>query len=337
VRVLYQGLNLGPQLDPAGEGRVIYQAVTVRSNLVEVPVALGGGGVPVTENRWLSRANSVDRQPFYSPDGARVIFTSNREGNMDLWEMTLASMSMRRLTDDPADDWDPYLSRDGQHLVWSSKRSGNYEIWIAKADGTGPRQLSHDGADAENPVMAPDGQGGEWVYYGSYGKEKAGVWRIRLDGSGATRVIAGTFRDPSPSPDGKYVALMDASDANHFSLRVARVSDGTLTVFRVDTSANAFTGGKGARLRWMPDGRSLVFGGSAVAEGGIYVQLFDPDRDTSATRKQIAILDSAVGIETFAVSPDGRRVVLSASEQPSDLVLVEGLAGLGPPRRRAAN
>ena len=297
-------------------------------------MGLAGGSTTASENRWLSRANSVDRQPFYSADGSRVLFTSNREGNMDLWELTLASGNVRRLTDDPADDWDPYLSRDGQHLLWSSKRSGHYEIWTAKADGTGARQLSQDGKDAENPVMAPDGQGGEWVYYGSYGKEKRGVWRMRLDGSGAARVVAGTVRDPVPSPDGKYVGFMDAADVNHFAFRVARIADGKWTPFRVATNSNAFIGGKGARLRWMPDSRSVVFGGAAVAEGGVYIQEFDPDRETNATRKQIAMVDSAGGIETFAVSPDGRHLVVSLSEQPSDLVLVEGLAGLGAPKRR---
>ena len=126
---------------------------------------------------------------------------------------------------------------------------------------------------------------------------------------------------------------MDASDANHFAFRVARIADGTWTPFRVVTNSNAFIGGKGARLRWMPDGRSVVFGGAAVAGGGVYVQEFDPDRETNETRKSIAMVDSAGGIETLAVSPDGRHLVVSLSEQPSDLVLVEGLAGLGPRRR----
>ena len=336
VRILHRGLNLGPQLDLAGPGRLIYEATVIRSNLVEAPVALPPARPSASGNRWLSRANSVDRQPFYSPDGRRVVFTSNREGNMDIWEMTLASGSVRRLTDNPADDWDPYLSRDGKYLLWSSKRSGNYEVWIANADGTEPRQLSRDGVDAENPAMAPDGQGGEWVYYGSYGSEKSGIWRMRLDGSGAMRVIAGTLRDPSPSPDGNYVGLIDASDTDHFRIRVARIADGAFVSFSLDTSLNPATGTQGARIRWMPDGRSLIFGGSGISGNGVYVQAFDPDRDTTATRKQVATLDSALAIETFAVSPDGRRLVLSATEQPSDLVLVEGLAGIEPPRRRPA-
>lgn len=71
-----------------------------------------------------------DRQPCYSPDGERVVFSSNRSGNLDLWEVSRKTGTVRRLTDDSADDWDPGFTRHGK-LIWSSNRFGAFEIWIA--------------------------------------------------------------------------------------------------------------------------------------------------------------------------------------------------------------
>src|SRR4030095_5582833 len=66
--------------------------------------------------RSFTAGNSTDRQPCYSPDGTRVIFSLSRTGNLDVWEIHLQSRVLRRLTDSPADDWDPAFSPDGKHL-----------------------------------------------------------------------------------------------------------------------------------------------------------------------------------------------------------------------------
>jgi len=109
-------------------------------------------------DRWFTRGNSNDRQPAYAPDGQRVIFSSNRSGNLDLWELSTRNGMLRRLTDDPADDWDPAYVPDSKEIIWSSSRSGNLEIWKANADGSGARQITHDEVDAENPTATRDGK-----------------------------------------------------------------------------------------------------------------------------------------------------------------------------------
>jgi len=93
-----------------------------------------------------------------SPDGSRVVFSSNRSGNMDLWVLETRTGALHQLTDDPARDWDPGFTPDGRHVLWSSDRSGHLEIWMASTDGSGARQVTHDGVDAENPNATPDGR-----------------------------------------------------------------------------------------------------------------------------------------------------------------------------------
>src|SRR5256712_12184275 len=122
-------------------GRLVFDATQASVNLLEVDVRPGGSGAV----RALTEGSSRDRQPAYSRDGERIVFSSNRGGNLDLWLLDRRTAGLRQLTDDPAQDWDPGFTPDGRHVLWSSDRSGHYEIWIAEADGSGARRVTPDG------------------------------------------------------------------------------------------------------------------------------------------------------------------------------------------------
>jgi len=153
---LFRIPNNSATFDMVGNGRVVFDSFSSRENLREV--SLSDKTAP--RYRWLTRGNSQDRQPVYSPDGEWVLFTSNRSGNLDLWEVSTSSGALKRITEDAADDWDPAFSAEGKKILWSSNRSGHLEIWMADADGSGARQVTNDGVDAENPTATRDGQ---WI------------------------------------------------------------------------------------------------------------------------------------------------------------------------------
>jgi len=184
----------------AGPGRLVFDTRSRRENLREFKIGQPAGSTPV---RWLTRGNSNDRQPAYSPDGQRVIFSSNGSGTLDLWELSTHNGMLRRLTDHPAEDWDPAYMPDGKRIIWSSNRGGNFEIRMANADGSGARQITRDGVDAENPTATPDGN---WILYSSTNPDKPGLWKIRSDGSKASRLIAGRILLPETSPHGRFVS-----------------------------------------------------------------------------------------------------------------------------------
>lgn len=122
--------NHSSMLEILAPGRLVFDARSTRENLQELSVPAGAA-------HWLTRGNSSDRQPAYSPDGDWVVFSSNGSGNLDLWAVSTRSRGVRRLTDDQAEDWDPAYTPDGQHLLWSSNRSGHFEVWMAAPDGSG--------------------------------------------------------------------------------------------------------------------------------------------------------------------------------------------------------
>ncbi|HEY3174014.1 MAG TPA: DPP IV N-terminal domain-containing protein, partial [Thermoanaerobaculia bacterium] len=315
-------------VDVLGPGQLVFDASPVRENLREIAL----GGRLAEEGRRLTQGNASDRQPAYSPDGEWIVFSSSRSGNLDLWEVSTKTGTIKRLTDDSADDWDPGFTRDGKHLLWSSNRTRAFEIWIADADGSGARRLTKDGMDAENPSETPDGR---WIVYNQSFPARAGVWKIHPDGSGATRVVSGTTVIPEVSPDGQYVSYRLGTRIDQFEVRVARISDGAAAPFRISASvipigvANSL-----GRTRWLPDGKAIAFiGQDEKGDCGIYLQDFDPARDTSATRRPVAGFYSGLATESFAISPDGKQMALAGWEQVFSLMLAERVPGVDGRRR----
>jgi Tol biopolymer transport system component len=297
-------------------GGAVFDARSARENLREIP--LRGGAA-----RWLTRGNGTDRQPVYTPDGEWVVFSSIRGGNMDLWSVSTRSGAVRRLTDDEASDWDPALTSDGKTLLWSSDRTGHFEIWRAEADGSGARQVSSDGVNAENPVATSDGR---WIIYLSSNPERRGLWKVRPDGTEASRLVPNAAAQAEISPDGRYVLYNTGS-----GLRVCRL-DGTAVPFEISVERRRPTAIVLGRARWMPDGRAIAFvGQDENGVNGVFVQDFVPGRDTSRTRRPLGGFDPEASAESFAISPDGSRLVVASWEQLFSIMTAEGLEGLAPP------
>ena len=313
----------------AGLGRLVFDTRSPRENLRELKVGKPAGSAL---DRWLTRGNSNDRQPAYAPDGARVIFSSNRSGNLDLWELSTGNGMLRRLTDDPADDWDPAYVGDGKRVIWSSSRSGNLEIWMANTDGSGARQITHDEVDAENPTATADGN---WILYASANPAKMGLWKIRPDGSQASRLVAGYLLLPETSPDGRFVSFARNVLRDSLTLCVVRVADGSAEPFEVRLPIrNANTGGSVGRSRWMPDGRAIAFiGQNENGINGIFIQEFVPGKDTSATRRPLCCFDQEAATESFGISPDSSRMTVAMWEKVFSLVSAERVPGVLPPAR----
>jgi serine/threonine protein kinase len=305
ARALFTAQAPSSTVDVAGMGRLIFDNLSTHTNLKQTS---SEPGEPLN-GRWLTHGNSVDRQPFYSPDGEAVIFSSSRSGDVDIWEVSTKTNALRRLTDHPASDWDPFITADNQHLLWSSNRSGHFEIWIADRDGNSPRQLSHDGADAENPVVTKDG----WVVYASGSPDHPGLWKMRLDGSDAKRVVAGNLAWPDVSPDGKYVLYHTVINVVRADIHVVRLVDGSPVDFHVE----------GTRARFSGDGASIVY---ILGDGAEIVRQDFLSGSEAAAKVLVPASDQF--IDSFHITPDGRTVVVGERQPTRSLVMAEGVPGI---------
>jgi serine/threonine protein kinase len=302
-------------VDVLGVGRIVFSEDFTRQSLREV--MLDGNG----HERWLSRGMSVDRQPSYARGGKSVVFTSDRAGSLDIWELMLDSGSLRRITDHDGIDWDPFPSADGKTLFWGSDRSGHFEIWSSAFDGANPQQVTQDGVDAENPSLPI---AGDWIFYDSSNPRRDALQRVSRAGGSAIVVIEGETAHPEVSADGMFVVYARPEKEGSIAMDVVRVADGV--VFPL---AHGFTGLTALRSRWIGASHTIAFR-ARDAEGivALFAQEFQPGVDTTATRRRLLAADPDATLETFAISPDGKRAILAIIDEASGLMMAEGVEGI---------
>ena len=90
----------------------------------------------------LTNHSETDGTPAWSPDGTRIAFTSDRDGDNDeIYVMNADGSGVTRLTNHSASDWMPTWSPDGARIAFASQRDGDFEIYVidVPAPGAAPR------------------------------------------------------------------------------------------------------------------------------------------------------------------------------------------------------
>jgi hypothetical protein len=143
--------------------------------------------------------NSIDRGASWSPDGTRIAFSSNRDGNFEIYVMNADGSGQVRLTVDPLYDIEPAWSPDGATIVFA--REGH--IWRMGADGSSPAQLTTGPLTDSEPAWSPSGAYIAFSRFDSAVASNIDVYRMNADGSGVTRLTTTTQQDTSPdwAPD----------------------------------------------------------------------------------------------------------------------------------------
>jgi Tol biopolymer transport system component len=164
-------------------------------------MALDASGEPAGRPTLLTRGPGADRQPVVSPDGKRIAFASDRDGDFDIYVMKSAPEGRRnmplRLTDNTAFDFAPDWSPDGERIAFSGGTAGEREIYVMRADGSDPTNLTGNAADDSDPAWSPDG---ERIAFTSTRTGDAEIWSMGADGSDATN-LTGSPNSEDLQPD----------------------------------------------------------------------------------------------------------------------------------------
>jgi len=103
----------------------------------------------------LTRESASGHSPAWSPDGTRIAFASNRDGNGEIYVMNADGSGQTRLTDNPAAEAFPAWSPDGSRIAFVSGRDGNLEVYVMNADGSGQTNLTDNPATDGSAAWSP--------------------------------------------------------------------------------------------------------------------------------------------------------------------------------------
>ncbi len=314
-------------LDVLGSGQVLFDGSSGRENLL----ALSFGD---NESKPVTVGNAVDRDPAYSAAGTDVFFSSLQGGKFGLWQISpFTGVISRVLSGAIGDDAEPFPSADGKRLFWSSNRDGHFEIYSATLAEPYPRAVTHDGVGAS---FASVSQTGTWVVYNSSNPARKGIWKTRTNGVDDTRLVSGDTLWPQVSGDGRYVVYTVDKPPGKRSIEVVSLEQGTSLgpAISVAVPRGAIESPVG-RARWMPDAAAIAFiGQDEHGRTGVFTQKFVPGRDTTATRQKLGGFDDLSAVESFTISPDGKRMIVAARERLSELVEIGNLPGISARPRR---
>jgi len=248
-------------LSPGGRWVVFTSERDGNADLYALDLEHEGEPVPLT------RDEGFDDAAAFSPDGKTLAWVSTRNGKPDIYLMPFdprspdAERRARRLTDDPAGDFNPRFSPDGRTIAFSSNRAAlerwnptrlfdheGYQtcVYTTRIDGTGVRKLSGALAVAGRPAWSGDGK--RLYYYEATLSPKtwdvaSAVYGVDADGSHATRItpaaIDGVAIDavaPAVGREGDLVFVAVRSDPSSSEFRLREPYGGRLYQIRPDGS-----------------------------------------------------------------------------------------------------
>lgn len=255
------------------------------------------GGPAVDSVRDITRRPGYDNQPFFTPDGSGLLYTSIRDdGQADTYRYDLAAGTTRRVTRTPESEYSPTVMPDGRHFsAVRVEMDSTQRLWQFDLDGGEPTLLLpnvrpvgyHAWADSETVAL--------------YVLGDPSTLRLAHPGADDAVIVARHVgRSLHRVPGRRAISFVDQSDEAAWWIRELDVETKSIT-------AIAPTLPKVEDYAWTPDGRLLAGRGSTL-----YVLTPGQDRDW---RPLADLAGSGLReITRIAVSPDGRRVAIVAAD-----------------------
>ena len=188
-------------------------------------------------------------EPTVSPDGRRIAFVSNRDGNQEIYVADRNGANPVRLTFTPYDESEPDWS--SQNRIAYVAANPDTEIFAMNPDGTGQVQLTDNGHRDTSPSWSP---AGDQLVYESTKTGRQNIWTMSASGANPVNILDSPFVDTQPdwSPDGAYFVF--TSNRNPDGLHIFRMT-------QLGTQVTQVTSGEhdNHSATWAPDSDQIAF------------------------------------------------------------------------------
>jgi Tol biopolymer transport system component len=233
-----------------------------------------------------------------------IVFSSNRDGNFEIYSMDMSTGVQTRLTNNPAVDTMPAYSPNGSRIAFVSSRGGLAQIWLMNADGTNLKQLTTDPGVSGTPAWSPDGTK---LVYTSTRSGSVQLWVVGAGGpypaTSPLQLTPNSFAaadtTPAWSPNGQKI-LFTSTHSGWPQIWMMN-ADGTSPTRVSNDSAIDIT------PAWSPDGTLIAF--SSTQQGLPAIFLMD-----SSGGNVMRLTNNASSIDaTPSWAPDGSMITFTSA------------------------
>ncbi len=179
--------------------------------------------------KQLTNKAGYDAEAVLSPKGDKILFTSDRSGDLELWTMNLDGSFPKQLTNTLGYDGGAFFSADGSKIVYRASRPSteaeikdykdllsqhlvaptNMEIFVCNADGSNQHQVTHLGKANWAPFFHPSGK--KIIFSSNHASTRGydfQLYMINEDGTGLEQITSSSIFNAFPmfSPNGKMIA-----------------------------------------------------------------------------------------------------------------------------------
>ena len=262
-----------------------------------------------------------------------VVFTSDRDGNLEIYAVSVETGAEQNLTESPRDEFEPVVSRDGKLIAFRSGPESNSALETMAVNGASRQQLvngmgkyrsqrwspnekrlafirelsdrpnlyvmNSDGTESMSLTSIPADEIGSWspdgksVLFSVSGGPQQGIYVRNPDGVNEFRLTDTPDHSPLWSPDGRMIAFISTRDDNPELYTMN--ADGT------DQRRATNSPQVEHSLSWSPDSMRLLF----VSEQDRRAEIFTTDTEGSVLNQ---LTHNDVRDDEPVWSPDGGRI-----------------------------
>jgi Tol biopolymer transport system component len=236
------------------------------------------------------------------PFTTKIAFTTDRDGNSEIYTVTASGSTPIRLTNNTATDTHATYSLDGRKIAFTSARDGNNEIYVMNADGTGQTRVTNNPASDSQPAWSPDGS---QIIFTSNRGGSFDIFKVFADGTGGVQQLTtdpGSDTDASFSPDGSKIAFMSTRDGGNSQIYTMSAGGANQTRF-------ATTGLQEVHPRFSRSGQKITFARQVLDITGFNLQIVIAD--TNGANQSVL---TSVGANSNPIfSADDKRIFFNSN------------------------